>query len=125
LLALRKQQPNISRPFFLPFHNIICYISFYVCNLMLYWCGKEINIKLLVCVLISLIVAKLFYKESNQQSILKPILWFIVYICFLTIISYFGNFGGNGFIPAPFDYVALFLISLGILKWSVAVASRM
>ena len=125
LLALRKQQPNISRPFFLPFHNIICYISFYVCNLMLYWCGKEINIKLLVCVLISLIVAKLFYKESNQQSILKPILWFIVYICFLTITSYFGNFGGNGFIPAPFDYVALFLISLGILKWSVAVASRM
>ena len=125
LLALRKQQPNIARPFKLPFHNIICYISFFVCNLMLYWCGEDVIVKLFVCVLISLSAAYFCYRGKIKHGPLKAILWFVVYMSLLAIISYFGNFGGNGRIPAPFDYIALFLLSVGILRWSVSVATRM
>ncbi|MES2616139.1 MAG: APC family permease [Bdellovibrionota bacterium] len=124
LLALRKQKPNIHRPFTMPWANLISYISFFVCNLMLYWCGWDIISKLYIAVIIGYIIAFISYKNKEQKQIFKLAFWFFAYISVLTLISYLGYFGGMKALSPVSDYVALFLLSVITLRWSTGVAVK-
>ena len=107
LLAMRKLQPNMHRPFKLSKSLLISHIAFYVCNLMLYWCGFSVIWKLDVALLFGLSVY-LMYHHNSPITNSAPLIWFVTYMSSLSIISYLGSFGGIGILAFPLD-IACFL----------------
>ncbi|PJD96936.1 MAG: amino acid permease [Legionella sp.] len=117
LLAMRKLQPQTHRPFKLFASQFLCHTAFYVCNLMLYWCGFEILWKLNVALLIGLILHAIYYKKHSWRQN-HSLLWFCFYMLGLLSISYLGCFGGLKLLCFPFDLVLLLPVSIFFLSLS-------
>ncbi len=117
LLAMRKLQPDLKRPFRLSASLICCHTAFYVCNLMLYWCGYTILWKLDVALLIGLITC-LVYHKKNLFSCDSLLYWFILYMSGLLLISYLGTFGGIDVLSFPLDLVCILPFSIIVLALS-------
>lgn len=123
LLAMRKLQPNTHRPFKLNCSVLLSHIAFYICNLMLYWCGFSIIWKLDVALFIGLVIC-LSYHHKKLFSRNYPLLWFIFYMVSLFTVSYLGSFGGIGVLIFPFDILLLLPISIMILSLSQVLVSH-
>lgn len=117
LLALRKLQPTIKRPFKLSGSLIICHIAFYVCNLMLYWCGFSTLWKLCAGILVGLVIS-LIYQRKSLFACNCSLYWFLFYMGALLLISYLGTFGGIGILQFPQDMLLLLPFSVLILHLS-------
>lgn len=117
LLAMRKLQPQTHRPFKLWASTFLCHLAFYICNLMLYWCGFEIIWKLDLALIIGLIVYHVYHKDSSLKEN-YPLYWFIFYMAAMLALSYFGNFGGTGFLQFPLDLVLILPLSIVVLSLS-------
>lgn len=114
LLAMRKLQPDTHRPFKLQYGTLLSHIAFYVCNLMLYWCGFSIIWKLDIGLLVGLL-AYLIYHHRNIAKCDISLLWFLIYMGSLTFISYLGSFGGIGLLTFPIDIVCILPLSILML----------
>lgn len=101
LLAMRKLQAEKKRPFKLIFPLIICHLAFYFCNLMLYWCGFSIIVKLDIALFIGLIIHIAYHRQKLENRI--SLIWFVFYMSTFTGISYLGSFGGRGLLQFPMD----------------------
>jgi amino acid transporter len=117
LLALRKQQSECVRPFKLKGGIIFCHIAFYVCNLMLYWCGFNVIWKLYLAIVIGLMIY-LMYQTNYRCSNKRSLCWFFSYITLLLLLSYLGSFGGIGIFSFPFDTLLILPFSWLILYLS-------
>lgn len=117
LLALRRLQPDVKRPFKLSNSLIICHLGFYICNLMLYWCGFPIVWKLYVALAIGLFIY-FIYKRQNAADDYQSLFWFFSYMTAILIFSAIGNFGGLKLISFPLDLVLLLPISIAFLQFS-------
>jgi len=117
LLAIRKLQPNMHRPFKLSQGLLMSHIAFYVCNLMLYWCGFSVLWKLDVALLFGLGVYLMYHRKSSLTNS-TPLIWFITYISSLSIISYLGSFGGIGLLKFPLDIAFFLPYSISMLYFS-------
>jgi len=114
LLAFRKTQPDIPRPFKLSGSLFFCHLAFYFCNLMLYWCSFEILWKLYIALIIGLVITVL-YQGKKFLKFNKSIVWFFSYLTIMFFFSYLGSFGGIGLLKFPFDLLLLFPFSVAIL----------
>lgn len=114
LLALRKQNPEFYRPFKLKYPLIYSHIAFYICNLMLYWCGFDILLKLNCALLMGLVVT-LKYQEKSFFKVDKSLIWFLSYMWLFLLFSYCGSFGGKKWIHFPDDLILLFPFSVVFL----------
>ncbi|KTC65078.1 amino acid permease family protein (plasmid) [Legionella adelaidensis] len=123
LLALRKLQPAAPRPFRLSYSVFLSHIAFYVCNLMLYWCGFSIIWKLDIALLLGLIIY-LFYQDKRAIKDIKALVWFILYMGSLSIISYLGTFGGIGMLHFPLDMICFIPYSIFFLSLSQNLVSK-
>ena len=117
LLALRKTQATASRPFRLSSGVFFSHVAFYVCNLMLYWCGFDVIWKLYVAVLIGLVIT-LVHQRKSLFSCGKSTWWFFLYLTLLLALSYLGSFGGINVMHFPWDLVVLFPFSVLMLSLS-------
>ncbi|MDX1836279.1 APC family permease [Legionella taurinensis] len=117
LLAMRRLQPDTPRPFRLPYSGLFSHIAFYVCNLMLYWCGFAILWKLYAALLAGLVIS-LIYNRKPLRACGQSLFWFLSYMTVLLVISYLGSFGGLGLLQFPWDMVCLLPFSLIMLYWS-------
>jgi amino acid transporter len=117
LPALRKLLPNKKRPFRLAGANVICYIAFYFCNLMLLWCGFTIVWKLYVALAIGLVI-HLLYKKDWIILTQRSLQWFGTYITSILACSYLSSFGGIGFLAFPADMGVIFLLSIIMFYFS-------
>lgn len=117
LLAMRKLQPNTHRPFKLAHSAVLSHIAFYVCNLMLYWCGFSVIWKLDVALLVGLVVY-LGYTRKSPFNCDASLIWFIVYMGAMALISHLGAFGGSGVLTFPMDIVCLLPFSILMLHLS-------
>ncbi len=117
LLAMRKLQPDFDRPFKLSNSVLMSHIAFYVCNLMLYWCGFSVLWKLDVALLFGLSV-DLIYHRKNPVMNSAPLIWFFMYMSSLLLISYLGSFGGIGVLEFPLDIVCFLPYSMLMLYLS-------
>jgi amino acid transporter len=115
LLALRKTQPVASRPFRLSGGVFFSHLAFYVCNLMLYWCGFDILWKLYLAVLIGLVIT-LVHQRKTLFSCNKSTVWFFLYLTSLLALSYLGSFGGINIMHFPWDLIVLFPFSV-LMLW--------
>lgn len=117
LPIFRKKLPNLERPFRLPYNNVISFIAFYVCNLMLQWTGWKTVWKLEVAVLLGIVIficSHLFNKNTKNEKLhLKSFAWLILYLILSGIVSYLGTFGGGiGIISMQMDFVVIAITSL-------------
>lgn len=117
LLAMRKLQPTRERPFQLSYATTICYLSFYICNLMLHWCGFDIIWKLYVALLVGLFIHLVYQKKWNVIRN-KSLLWFLTYMTTFLVLSYLGPFGGINVLKFPYDLLVILPVSLGLFALS-------
>ncbi|HEU5139628.1 MAG TPA: APC family permease [Bacillales bacterium] len=129
LMALRKNAPNLERPFFLKGAHIIAPLAFIAATLTVYWGGWE-TISFLVPIIIPSLVIYFAFVDYNDEysktligSHFKKSLWLIFYYIYMLVISYLGSFipedMGSAIIPAPWDTVACALGSLFFYYWGV------
>lgn len=118
LLALRKLQPTLQRPFKLSGSSVCCHTAFFVCNLMLYWCGFSTLWKLCAALLVGLVIS-LVRQRKNIVTCGHSLHWFVFYMASLLGFSYLGNFGGIGLFAFPYDIIlvlpfSIFFLELGL-----------
>ncbi len=114
---MRQLQPETYRPFKLAYHQFFAHIAFYVCNLMLYWCGFSVIWKLDVALLVGLCISLIYQKKRLTDSD-QSLIWFFSYMLCILLLSYLGTFGGIGMLKFPFDMIAVFPFSMVFLMWS-------
>lgn len=120
VISLRKQVPDLARPFTLPFINIWATLAFFICNLLIYWSGWDVISKLSIALIIGFAI--LFICRYNQQPQqrqafnFKSSLWIWPYFLGITIISYAGYYGhGHKLLPEGIDIILIALLSIFIL----------
>lgn len=114
LMVFRKTDPDVKRPFKLPFANVLAPIAFIVANLMVLWSGFaaiEIIVPLDLAGMLLVVIHSMYNKVSGK-SIMYGI-WMPVFYGIMVLVSYFGSsfFGGLGFIPFPWDSVVFIVIT--------------
>lgn len=117
LLAMRTLQPNKKRPFRLSHSLFFSYLAFFVCNLMLYWCGFDILWKLDVALLLGLVI-NLIHQKRSLFACGKSFYWFVGYMLALLLLSYLGTFGGIGVLKFPLDVAIILPLSIVVLYCS-------
>lgn len=133
LLAMRRQLPDIKRPFKLPGVYVLCYLAFLSSNLIVYWAGWGTVWKLMIAALIGYVV--LIWHEIYRRGETPPLefksgYWVIVWLVGLTIISYLGNYpqlsagdGNTGLLGVASSIIVIALFSAAIMV--LAVKSRL
>lgn len=120
IMALRKQQPDLHRPFRLPMYQVFCLVAFYICNLMLYWSGWEIMSKLFLAVLVGFFIylSRLIYRKEVKENIAtwKNASWILVYLAGLCVLTKYGSFaGGSNTIPVGIDFIILAVFTVVVM----------
>lgn len=115
LIVLRKTLPDHNRPFKLPAAFWLCFIAFYVCNLIVYWTGWDIVWHILLAICVGYIWLG-FYKRTKHGREMdlqwKAAWWLLPYFIGLGMISYLGTFGGGiGVITLGWDFLVLAVFS--------------
>ncbi|MBS0350645.1 MAG: APC family permease [Proteobacteria bacterium] len=116
LVALRKTRANQPRPFRLPFHWFVSLLTFYVCNLMVFWTGWQTVYHMMLAILIG-VVFFIFYVFRQKENIWakqwRVSWWLIPYLVGISIISYCGTFGnGHNYIPFGWDFLIVGIFSI-------------
>ncbi|MCX7122034.1 MAG: APC family permease [Gammaproteobacteria bacterium] len=124
LVSLRKQLPNINRPFRLPCSTLLSFFAFYFCNLMSYWTGWDTICKLMIAIAIGLIVFMIAYYRKRHTFEngfhFKALFWLVPYLTGLCVISYFGSYGGGkNDLTFGWDFLVIGLFSLLIFNLAV------
>lgn len=114
LLAMRTLQPTLPRPFRLKAAFGMSQLAFYVCNLMLYWCGFSILWKLDVALLLGLGIC-LCYHRKPLRACDARLGWFVMYMVTMLLLSALGTFGGLGVLQFPWDMVCMLPLSMILL----------
>jgi amino acid transporter len=123
LIVLRKTEPDISRPFTLPYAKTIALLAFYICNLLIFWTGWQTVYKMMIV----LGVGMLFYgyhcfheKNALRLKQWRTSGWLIPYFIMLSIVSYLGTFGdGKNIIPFGIDFGVIALLTLVVFYFAL------
>jgi amino acid transporter len=125
--ALRKQKPDLYRPFRLPWAQFWGPVSFVAAGLIIYWSGWGTVWKLMVAVVLGYVlmgVSRATHANPVRQPWdMRAAIWLWPYLAGMTLISYLGNFGGNATIPYYWDMVVIAAFSLVI--YYVAISLRL
>jgi len=127
LVSLRKQVPNMHRPFRLPAATLIALLAFIILNLIGYWTGWHTIWKMYVIGLVGVVLLILYrFTQSRPKPPLhaKHAWWLLPYFIGMALFSYYGNFGGGkGELPFGMDmvYVAIF----SVVIFFIATAQRL
>lgn len=120
LAALRRQQPDVNRPYRLPAGEVLAPLAFIIANLIVYWTGWTTDWKIFVAVAAGFIILAASYGFGSNPD--RPALdwhssiWFWPYLGGMAVISYLGSFGGGrNLIPfGVWDTVVVVVFSLAI-----------
>ena len=111
-IALRKIAPNLKRPFGPKYMVWLAPTAFVLTSLAIYWSMWPTTIQVIFVIALGLpvyIYYEVRYQRSNLKDQLKHAWWLIVYMVFMSIMSYVGStgFGGRDFIKYPLDFVVI------------------
>ena len=119
LLSLRSQAKELARPFKLPYYKLVSFLAVYACNLITYWSGWQSIWRLMLATIIGLAIF-VIYSQKKQSKIahrnFKEALWLLAHCCGITLISYYGNFGGMSLIEFGPDFLVIAAYSFIIIK---------
>src|SRR5699024_3607032 len=98
LIALRKTNPDMKRPFFLKMARIIAPIAFIAATLVIYWAGWDVLSLLIPIILGGLVFYFSFVdkdKKYDRATVIRDFkagYWLIAYFVFILIMSALGSF---------------------------------
>jgi amino acid transporter len=125
LSALRRQLPDLPRPFRLPLEPVLAPTGFVVANLIVYWSGWPVVWRVIVAIAIGFAVLGLyraFGDRANQPELeLRPASWLPPYLAGLAVISYLGQYDGRSTIPFWWDVAVVVGFSVAIYAFALAV----
>lgn len=121
--SLRRACPDLERPFRVKSFGIIGPLAFFSATLIVYWSGWQ-TVSWLLGLQILLYAIYVVYSmlTSNDKDTARQVgtsLWLIVYYAGMIAVSYYGNFGGNGALKCPLDWIILVAFSLFIYELAV------
>jgi amino acid transporter len=131
LAAFRGQVPDAVRPYRLPAARVIAPVAFIAANLIIYWSGLLVLIKLAACIVIGYVLIGIFMAFDKQRPPLewRSAQWLPAYLIGMGLLSWGGNYGGGailppvptGLIPNYWDLLIVAAFSLIIFYWAQAV----
>ncbi len=119
---LRRNAPDLPRPFRLRSFALICPLAFVISALIVYWSGWQ-TVSWLLGLQILMVVPYLLFQRRMvghrvglRQQLLSS-LWLIVFYLLMILLSYLGSFGGSSRLVHPWDTLAVALMALVIFYW--------
>ncbi|MFC9627617.1 APC family permease [Streptomyces sp. NPDC056930] len=97
-------------------------VSFIVASEFVFWSGWHDLRLALPLVLLGVPLFLLQQRGGEGPSPRVELLhgaWLVCHLAALTLLSWLGTFGGSGHLPAPYDSVAVAVVSLGVFVWAV------
>ncbi|MFD7924075.1 APC family permease [Streptomyces sp. NPDC059740] len=107
-------------------------VSFVVASEFVYWSGwHDLRLALplvLLGVALFLATRRRTVRETERTPTLaeevRTGLWWVCHLLALTLLSWVGSFGGRGWLPAPWDSVAVAVLALAVFGWAVTSGAR-
>jgi amino acid transporter len=133
--AFRGQVPDAVRPYRVPVAKVTAPLAFVLANMIIYWSGFEVLLKLAVAIVIGYVLIGIFmaFDENRPPLDWKSAQWLPVYLIGMGIISWQGQYSGapssdphplaptNTFhLPFWWDMVVVAAFSLVIYFWAMA-----
>ncbi|RDU97775.1 APC family permease [Trinickia dinghuensis] len=119
LLVMRRNLPNMKRPFRMWAAPVLAPLAFICSNLIIYWTGFATNTFLFSLVAVGFVIYALYYhlvlRKSPSDFGWRQIAWLLPWFGGIWILSWLGGIGGGrGVIPFGWDVLA-------VTVWSVIV----
>lgn len=118
LLALRKTDPDRTRPYRLPAASVLAPLGFIAANEIIYWTSWATVQKLILAVLAGYVVFGISYALGRpiERPPLDPLslTWILPWLTGLAVISYLGQYDGTKLIPEWVDLGVVAAFSLVI-----------
>ncbi len=120
--ALRRNAPQLLRPFRVRGFGWIGPLSFIIAALIVYWSSWQ-TLSWLLGLQVVLYAAYLAYVAGNaarRTALAREVrasLWLIGFYGLMIALSWLGTFGGKGFVPAPWDSTLVAAVALAVYTW--------
>ncbi|MBT9300131.1 APC family permease [Pseudomonas sp. TAE6080] len=123
--ALRRNAPDMPRPFRVKWMNVLGPLSFIIAALIVYWSGWNTVSWLLGLQIVMFVVYLLCRRLVPTQHLniaqqVRSSAWLIGFYAVTIVLSKLGSFGGLGVLTHPFDTVVVAACALGIYYWGAA-----
>ena len=124
--ALRRNAPDLARPFFVKGFAVLGPVSFIIASFIVYWSGWNVISWLLGSQIVLIILYAVFkrYVPTHEVSFaqqFKSSAWLLGYYILMIIASYLGSFGAGAshILAAPFDTLFVMAIALVCYYWGI------
>ena len=123
--ALRRNAPDMVRPFRVKGMAVLGPLSFIIAALIVYWSGWStvswlLGLQILMFVVYLLCARWVPTAHLNHKQQVRSSAWLIGFYAVTILLSKLGSFGGIGAISHPFDTVVVAVCALGIYYWGAA-----
>ncbi|WP_016774243.1 APC family permease [Pseudomonas sp. R62] len=123
--ALRRNAPDMPRPFRVKSMGLLGPVSFIIAALIVYWSGWN-TVSWLLGLQILMFVIYLFcgrFVPTAHLSLARQVrssAWLIAFYAVTIVLSKLGTFGGLGILTHPFDTIVVAACATGIYYWGAA-----
>jgi amino acid transporter len=118
LLALRRADADRARPYRVPAAPVVAPLAFIAANEIIYWTSWSTVEKLMLAIAAGYVIFGISYALGRpfERPPLDPrsLVWILPWFAGLTVISYFGQYGGTKLIPEWVDLGLVAAFSLVI-----------
>lgn len=123
--ALRRNAPEMARPFRVKGMAVLGPLSFIIAALIVYWSGWStvswlLGLQILMFVVYLLCARWVPTAHLNLKQQVRSSAWLIGFYAVTILLSKLGSFGGIGVISHPFDTAVVAVCALGIYYWGAA-----
>ncbi|NTX26744.1 APC family permease [Burkholderia pyrrocinia] len=120
--ALRKNCPDMARPFRVKWLPVLGPLSFVVATLIVYWSGWTslcwlLGVQIVLYFGYLAFMRKLPVGHLNAKQQVRCSLWLVGYYVLTMVASYLGPFGGIGAVPHPYDFLMVCAVALVSYYW--------
>ncbi|EJM52275.1 APC family permease [Pseudomonas sp. GM48] len=123
--ALRRNAPDMPRPFKVKRMGVLGPLSFIIAALIVYWSGWStvswlLGLQILMFVIYLLCGRFVPTQHLSLAQQVRSSAWLIGFYAVTIVLSWLGSFGGMGVLTHPFDTVVVAACAMGIYYWGAA-----
>ena len=124
-VSLRKLRPDFKRPVKSKWLKVLAPLSFVLTSLAIYWAMWPTTVEVILVIALGLPIYCYYdwrYGQLSLKGQLKGTGWLLVYLVFISVMSYLGSagFGGQDYFKYPFDFLIIVIVSLVFYYWALA-----